>query len=36
MHILFLTDNFFPETNAPASRGYEHAKRWKSTDVHRV
>ena len=28
MHILFLTDNFPPETNAPASRTYEHAKRW--------
>jgi hypothetical protein len=28
MHILFLTDNFPPETNAPASRTYEHAMRW--------
>jgi glycosyltransferase involved in cell wall biosynthesis len=28
MHILFLTDNFPPETNAPASRTYEHSKRW--------
>jgi len=28
MHILFLTDNFPPETNAPASRTYEHTKRW--------
>jgi len=28
MHILFLTDNFPPETNAPASRTYEHARRW--------
>lgn len=28
MHILFLTDNFPPETNAPASRTHEHAKRW--------
>jgi len=28
VHILFLTDNFPPETNAPASRTYEHAKRW--------
>ena len=26
--ILFLTDNFPPETNAPASRTYEHTKRW--------
>jgi len=28
MHILFLTDNFPPEMNAPASRTFEHAKRW--------
>ena len=28
MHILFLTDNFPPEVNAPASRTYEHAKEW--------
>lgn len=28
MHILFLTDNFPPETNAPSSRTFEHAKRW--------
>lgn len=28
MHILFLTDNFPPEGNAPASRTYEHARRW--------
>src|SRR5688500_2079792 len=28
MRILFLTDNFPPETNAPASRTYEHCKRW--------
>ena len=28
MRILFLTDNFPPEVNAPASRTYEHAKRW--------
>jgi glycosyltransferase involved in cell wall biosynthesis len=28
MHILFLTDNFPPETNAPASRTFEHARRW--------
>ena len=26
VHILFLTDNFPPETNAPASRTYEHAR----------
>jgi hypothetical protein len=28
LHILFLTDNFPPEVNAPASRTYEHAIRW--------
>ena len=35
MHILFLTDNFPPETNAPASRTHEHAKRWVASG-HRV
>ncbi len=34
MHILFLSHYFPPETNAPASRTYEHAKRWvKHPDV---
>lgn len=28
MKILFLTDNFYPEVNAPASRTYEHAREW--------
>jgi colanic acid biosynthesis glycosyl transferase WcaI len=28
VHILFLSDNFPPETNAPASRLYEHATKW--------
>ncbi|MFO1171406.1 MAG: glycosyltransferase family 4 protein [Hyphomicrobiaceae bacterium] len=28
MHILFLTDNFPPEVNAPASRSYEHCRDW--------
>lgn len=28
MHILFLTDNFPPETNAPATRTFEHARAW--------
>lgn len=28
MRILFFTDNFPPESNAPASRTYEHALRW--------
>ena len=28
MRILFLTDNFPPETNAPATRTYEHCIKW--------
>lgn len=28
MNILFLTDNFPPEVNAPASRTYEHCREW--------
>ncbi len=28
MHILFLSDNFPPEVNAPASRTHEHCKAW--------
>ncbi|MEZ9421683.1 glycosyltransferase family 4 protein [Vibrio breoganii] len=28
MNVLFLTDNFPPEGNAPATRTYEHAIRW--------
>ena len=28
MHILFLTDNFPPESNAPANRTFEHAREW--------
>ena len=28
MHILFLTDNFPPEVNAPASRTHEHCRLW--------
>lgn len=35
MHILFLTDNFAPETNAPASRTHEHTRRWVASG-HRV
>lgn len=31
MHILFLTDNFPPEVNAPASRTFEHAREWVQT-----
>lgn len=35
MKILFLTDNFPPEVNAPASRTYDHVKEWvlKGHDV---
>ncbi len=29
MHILFLTDNFPPEVNAPATRTYEHILEWE-------
>jgi glycosyltransferase involved in cell wall biosynthesis len=28
MHILFLSDNFPPEVNAPASRTYDHCREW--------
>lgn len=28
MHILFLTDNFPPESNAPANRTFEHCREW--------
>lgn len=31
MHILFLTDNFVPEVNAPASRTFEHCHEWVKT-----
>lgn len=31
MHILFLTDNFPPESNAPASRTFEHCREWVHT-----
>lgn len=33
MHILFLTDNFPPEVNAPAMRTYEHCKEWVKLGV---
>ncbi|MDN3641067.1 glycosyltransferase family 4 protein [Lutimonas halocynthiae] len=33
LKILFLTDNFPPELNAPATRTYEHCKSWVSKDV---
>ena len=35
MHILFLTDNFPPEVNAPASRTFEHCREWVK-DGHKV
>lgn len=35
LHILFLSDNFFPEVNAPASRTHDHAKEWIKAG-HRV
>ena len=31
IRVLFLTDNFPPETNAPATRTFEHARRWVKT-----
>ncbi len=34
MKILFITDNFPPEVNAPATRTYEHVKEWvKEKDI---
>lgn len=35
MHILFITDNFPPEVNAPASRTFEHCRKWVS-EGHQV
>lgn len=35
MHILFLTDNFPPEVNAPASRTHEHCRQWAAAG-HKV
>ena len=35
MHVLFLTDNFPPEVNAPASRTFEHCREWVKAG-HRV
>lgn len=34
MRILFLTDNFPPETNAPATRTYEHCRQWVNMGYH--
>lgn len=33
MRILFLSDNFPPEVNAPANRTYEHCKHWVTSGV---
>lgn len=33
MRILFITDNFPPETNAPATRTYEHCSEWVKNGV---
>ncbi len=35
LHILFLSDNFPPEVNAPASRTFEHCREWVRSG-HRV
>ena len=34
MRILFLTDNFPPEMNAPATRTWEHCKVWVNLGVN--
>ena len=34
MNILFLTDNFPPEVNAPATRSFEHCREWLRQGVH--
>lgn len=34
MHILFITDNFPPEVNAPASRTFEHCREWVKRGNH--
>jgi glycosyltransferase involved in cell wall biosynthesis len=34
LHILFLTDNFPPESNAPASRTFEHCREWVRAGHH--
>ncbi len=33
MKLLFLTDNFLPEVNAPATRTYEHCREWVKQGV---
>jgi glycosyltransferase involved in cell wall biosynthesis len=34
LRILFITDNFPPETNAPATRTFEHTRRWVRAGAH--
>src|ERR1051325_11767322 len=34
VHVLFLTDNFPPEVNAPASRTHEHCREWVKAGHH--
>ena len=34
MRILFITDNFPPEVNAPATRTFEHCKEWVKKGDH--
>lgn len=34
MHILFLSDNFPPEVNAPSSRTFEHCREWVKAGHH--
>jgi hypothetical protein len=36
MRILFITDNFPPEVNAPAARTYEHCRQWAAQGHHVV
>ena len=32
--IIFITDNFTPETNAPASRTHDHCREWVKKGAH--
>ena len=33
MHILFITDNYYPESNAPANRTHDHVEEWAKSGV---
>ena len=33
MKLLFLSDNFPPEVNAPATRTFEHCREWAESDI---